>query len=58
MDQLSFVMPRLVPGIHVLCTKNKKDGMAGTGPAMTDDRKRKAPALRPGLNFVRLRRLC
>jgi len=28
-------MPGLVPGIHVLCYREKKTWMAGTSPAMT-----------------------
>jgi hypothetical protein len=31
-------MPGLVPGIHVLLLINKKAWMAGTSPAMTNDR--------------------
>jgi hypothetical protein len=50
LDQLSFVMPGLVPGIHVLLALKMKTWMAGTSPAMTMFRKRKAPAARPGLD--------
>jgi hypothetical protein len=30
-----FVMPGLVPGIHVFADKQEKTWMAGTSPAMT-----------------------
>jgi len=32
---LSFVMPGLVPGIHVVLAHKNKMWMAGTSPAMT-----------------------
>jgi hypothetical protein len=32
---LSFVMPGLVPGIHVFTTQQSKTWMAGINPAMT-----------------------
>jgi hypothetical protein len=31
----AFVMPGLVPGIHVLAVSKRKTWMAGTSPAMT-----------------------
>jgi hypothetical protein len=34
-DLIFFVMPGLVPGIHVLAADRKKTWMAGTSPAMT-----------------------
>jgi hypothetical protein len=33
-----FVMPGLVPGIHVFATASEKAWMAGTSPAMTRHR--------------------
>jgi len=32
---MEFVMPGLVPGIHVFGAANRKTLMAGTSPAMT-----------------------
>jgi len=44
--QIDFVMPGLVPGIHVLTTcRQKKTWMAGTSPAMT----RKCHAFPPAI---------
>jgi hypothetical protein len=33
--KIAFVMPGLVPGIHVLLLRHAKTWMAGTSPAMT-----------------------
>ena len=38
-------MPGLVPGIHVLAFSNVKTWLAGTSPAMTEERHAGAPAL-------------
>jgi len=35
-ESLSFVMPGLVPGIHVLRLVTRKTWIAGTSPAMTE----------------------
>jgi len=53
---LSFVMPGLVPGIHVLLPLATKTWMAGTSPAMTNyDLRRKSREIRPSLFDAALR---
>ena len=34
-DQCNFVMPGIVPGIHVFVLQEMKTWVAGTSPAMT-----------------------